>query len=301
MPDEWPKPDPAASIEPAISDRETSSRTRSQTALARDSAATGRDRMASERDRAARKRDELAAELDAGLGLDIDDSPDDPGSPNVTDGERRIGDRRRAGLSRDRAAVQREAAAYDRELAAADRNHAAADRATAAEELAAEGIDDLTGTLLRRVGLRAMQGEIDRTRRSGESLVVAYVDVDRLKEVNDTAGHLAGDELLTDVARSITHHLRSYDVISRFGGDEFVCSLAGHDADGARDRFEEIRTFLSEASSGATISVGFAERGEDDTLEGLIGRADTALIGARHRPEPGPPPEDSDDGSLVPG
>ena len=105
------------------------------------------------------------------------------------------------------------------------------------------------------------------------------------RRVNDTAGHLAGDDLLTHVARSIMHYLRSYDVICRFGGDEFVCSLAGQDADGARDRFEQIGTRLSEARSGATISVGFAERGEDDTLKDLIGRADSALIAARHRPE----------------
>ena len=188
-------------------------------------------------------------------------------------------------MSRSRAAEQRDVAAKDRELAARDRAEAARDREVAAAELAAEGMDDLTGTMRRRVGLAAIQREIDRTCRSGESLVVAYIDVDGLKAVNDTAGHLAGDELLTAVARSIMHYLRSYDVICRFGGDEFVCSLAGQDLDGARDRFRQIGTRLSEARSGATISVGFAERGEDDTLKGLIGRADRALIGGRTRPE----------------
>ena len=175
-------------------------------------------------------------------------------------------------------------AANDRALAAEDRAEAARDRALAAAELAAEGIDDLTGTMLRRVGLVAIQRELDRTRRSGESLVVACVDVDGLKAVNDTAGHLAGDDLLTSVARSIMHDLRSYDVICRFGGDEFVCSLAGQDAEGARDRFEQIGTRLAEASNGATITVGFAERGADDTLEALIGRADKSLLEARNRP-----------------
>ena len=67
----------------------------------------------------------------------------------------------------------------------------------AADELAAEGIDDLTGAMLRRVGLGAIQREMDRTQRSGEMLVVAYVDVDGLKAVNDNAGHMAGDALLT--------------------------------------------------------------------------------------------------------
>ena len=71
--------------------------------------------------------------------------------------------------------MQRAAAAQDRELARVDRERAAADRALASAELAAEGVDDLTGTMLRRVGLGAMQREVDRTRRSGEPMVIAYV------------------------------------------------------------------------------------------------------------------------------
>jgi diguanylate cyclase (GGDEF)-like protein len=265
-------------------DRESASRVRAQTALARDDAATRRDRLAAQRDAAARTRDELAAKVDAEFDrLEHEDGAGDQQSADGADALRRARDRRRAGLSRSRAAALRDIAAKDRELAAKDRADAARDRAGAAAELAAEGLDDLTGTMRRRVGFAAIQREIDRTRRSGESLVVAYVDVDGLKVINDTAGHRAGDELLTAVARSIMHHLRSYDVICRFGGDEFVCSLAGQDLDGARERFQQIGTRLSEASSGATISVGFAERGEDDTLEGLIGRADSALIGSRNR------------------
>jgi diguanylate cyclase (GGDEF)-like protein len=262
-------------------DRESASRARAQSALARDEAAARRDRMAAERDHAARVRDELAAKLDAVLDrIDHDGEPEDANSPNSAF-VRRIRDRRSASEARRRAAVQRDIGAHDRELAAQDRERAARDREMAAAELAAEGIDDLTGTMLRRVGLAAIQREMDRTRRSGESLVIAYVDVDRLKAVNDTAGHLAGDDLLKEVARSIMHDLRSYDVICRLGGDEFVCSLAGQNADGARDRFQQIRTRLADIANGATISVGFAERGADDTIEGLIGRADTALIGAR--------------------
>ena len=136
--------------------------------------------------------------------------------------------------------MQRDAAAHDRELAAEDRAQAAHDRSVAAAELAAEGIDDLTGAMLRRVGLGAIQREMDRTKRSGEALVVAYIDVDGLKAVNDTAGHMAGDALLSSVADSISHDLRSYDVICRFGGDEFLCSLTGQDAGGARERFQQI-------------------------------------------------------------
>jgi diguanylate cyclase (GGDEF)-like protein len=139
--------------------------------------------------------------------------------------------------------------------------------------------------VLRRVGLGAIQREMDRTGRSGEELVIAYVDVDGLKAVNDGAGHMAGDALLTDVARSISHHLRSYDVICRFGGDEFLCSLANQDVAGARDRFQEISSRLDRVNHGATITVGFADRQQGDTLEALITRADAALIATRQRPK----------------
>ena len=208
---------------------------RTQTAFVRDEAATHRDRMATERDAGARARDGLAATIDADVArLELERSAEhiEPltGSEIV---RRAAGDRERAATSRTRAAAEREAAARDRERAAEDRRQAARDRRAAAEELAREGVDHLTGALRRRVGLGAIQREIDRTRRTGERLVVAFVDVDGLKTVNDTEGHAAGDELLREVARSITQHLRSYDVIARFGGDEFVCSLSGQDAAGA--------------------------------------------------------------------
>jgi diguanylate cyclase (GGDEF)-like protein len=260
-------------------DRKTASRIRSQTAVARDEAATRRDQTASARDNAAAVRDELAAKLDADLArLDLEEGEE---AADEADALRRVRDRHRAGVGRSRAAIQREAAAHDRALAAEDRAQAANDRSIAAEELAAEGVDDLTGAMLRRVGLHAIQREMDRTLRSGEGLVVAYIDVDGLKAVNDTAGHTAGDALLSSVADSITHDLRSYDVICRFGGDEFLCSLAGQDAEGARERFAQIGKRLSNATTGATITVGFAERAADDTVEILIGRADAALVEAR--------------------
>ena len=263
-------------------DREAATRIRALTAIARDDAATHRDHSASARDDAARARDELAAKLDADLAqLDLEESAE----ASEGDALRRVRDRRRAGLGRSRAALQREAAAHDRELAARDRAEAAHDRRLAADELAAEGIDDLTGAMLRRVGLGAIQREMDRTRRSGESLVVAYVDVDGLKAVNDSVGHMAGDALLSSVAESISYDLRSYDVICRFGGDEFLCSLTGQDSDGARDRFRQIGERLANATSGATITVGFAERSPDDTVEALVGRADAALIETRHQEE----------------
>jgi diguanylate cyclase (GGDEF)-like protein len=268
-------------------ERELASRARAQTARIRDQAASRRDHVAVERDAAARARDDLAAALDAELEwLDHERQTGDGDPPSESDLLVLVaGDRQRAAAARSRAAVQRDASCDDRELAAEDRAQAARDRSVAAEELVAEGIDDLTGTMLRRVGLAAIQREIARTRRSGESLVVAFVDVDGLKLVNDTDGHGAGDDALREVARAVTQHLRSYDVIARFGGDEFVCSLSGLDTGGARKRFERIRTSLSEAAGGPTISVGLAERGNEDSLDQLIHRADAAMLETRRDPE----------------
>jgi diguanylate cyclase (GGDEF)-like protein len=267
-------------------ERDLAAHARTQTALARDEDATRRDRMATARDAGARARDEFAATIDADIEQ-LERDRTQSGEPMSGSDLllRAAEDRRRAATDRIRAAAGRAAADRDRELAAADREQAARDRLVAAEELAAEGVDHLTGALRRSVGLRAMQREVDRTLRTGERLVVAFVDVDGLKLVNDTDGHGAGDDALCEVARAVTQHLRSYDVIARFGGDEFVCSLSGLDAGGARKRFERIRTSLSETAGGPTISVGLAERGNEDSLDQLICRADTAMLETRRDPE----------------
>jgi diguanylate cyclase (GGDEF)-like protein len=111
--------------------------------------------------------------------------------------------------------------------------------------------------------------------------VLAFVDVDRLKEVNDQDGHAAGDTLLIDVVETIRSKLRSYDPVVRFGGDEFLCALSDVDLESARARFDEIHHALSELREGYSISVGLAELHGDDTLEDLIGRGDAALYEAR--------------------
>ncbi|MEJ7785967.1 MAG: GGDEF domain-containing protein [Solirubrobacteraceae bacterium] len=191
---------------------------------------------------------------------------------------RAAGHRKRAAASRARSAEQRDAAMRDRQRAAQDRRQAAEDREAAAEELAAEGIDHLTGALRRRTGLVAIQREMDRIDRTGEGQVVTFIDVVGLKQVNDTAGHAAGDDLLRLVAASIGEHLRAYDIVTRFGGDEFVCSLTGVDTAGARDRFALIASQLANAPSSPIISIGLAERTAGEPLAELIHRADRAML-----------------------
>ena len=183
---------------------------------------------------------------------------------------------------RDRAAAQRMQAATDRARAARDRAAAAADREHLLAELERAHLDDLTGAYRRGMGEIAVINEIERARRADQALVLAYIDCDDLKGVNDREGHAAGDALLRDLVALLRSKLRPYDPVVRWGGDEFICTISNADLDDARSRFEEIRMELAE-KGGAPVSVGLAALGEGDTLETLVERADAALLEARRR------------------
>ncbi|MFN2471917.1 MAG: GGDEF domain-containing protein [Gaiellaceae bacterium] len=217
-----------------------------------------RDRAAHERDRAADERDEAADERDE------------------------------AADERDRAAEEREqttrlSSANDREQATQDREHAAADRADAARDRERASLDDLTGALRRDRGLADLQREVDRARRADGRLVLAFVDIDRLKAINDTQGHAAGDRLLRDVVAMLKGGLRSYDLVIRYGGDEFVCALPDTDVDTAQSRLDQVRKALAERRPGRSVSVGLAALRSGETLSQLTARADAALYANRRR------------------
>jgi diguanylate cyclase (GGDEF)-like protein len=214
----------------------------------------------SDRDKAAELRDRAAEDRDF--------------NAQVRDGVAGVGERQPWSQGR-------ELAARDREEAAKDRAHAARDRELASHELANEGVDVLTGVMGRRVGLAAIQREMDRAERSGESLVVAFIDTVGLKAINDSQGHAAGDRALQDVAGCIRADLRSYDLVARVGGDEFVCTLSGQSLAEAGARFEKMAVHLAMGPTGAGMTVGFAALQAGDSLEQLVDRADQAMIGAR--------------------
>lgn len=142
-------------------------------------------------------------------------------------------------------------------------------------------VDELTGALRRGVGLAALQREMDRAKRlPGKGLVVIFVDVDGLKTVNDRDGHAAGDERLRATVAAIVERLRSYDLVIRYGGDEFICVLT----DSASAEAERTAALLRdhvEQSTGGTISVGIAELTPGETVGSLVGRADANLYAQR--------------------
>jgi diguanylate cyclase (GGDEF)-like protein len=232
------------------------------TAGDRDEAAADRDRMAEIRDEGGWGRDAHATDLE------------------LPSSEREAQLLHELEEQRAQAAADRSRAAEDRARATADRARAARDRARLEVELQAAHLDDLTGAYRRGMGRLAISHEIDRVRRSGGQLVVAFVDVDELKAVNDRDGHAAGDRVLQSVVRAMRARLRSFDPIIRYGGDEFVCGLAGTDLAEAQRRFDLIGIAI-EAEARVGISVGFAELEAGDTADGLTERADAAMLGVK--------------------
>jgi diguanylate cyclase (GGDEF)-like protein len=200
----------------------------------------------------------------------------------VADPRRRAAEHRaRAAEHRELAARDREAAARDREQAAADRRQALADREALARQLELAETDPLTGSLTRAAGLMDLEHELDRCRRTSVRLVVAYVDVVGLKKLNDSAGHAAGDDLLRRVVTLMEANLRSYDLVIRVGGDEFLSVMSSMTLIEARRRFERVAAAVAESPGGGGIRTGFAELEPTDTPADLMARADTELI-ARH-------------------
>jgi diguanylate cyclase (GGDEF)-like protein len=279
--------DDAGRREGEVLDREDEVLSREEAADRRDALAARRDGSAEERDQIAERRDHAAevregevVELVADLETDLD--PEDV--EVLTDNQ--------AG-----AAVDRSRAGEDRRQSAGDRSHAQADRAASAvdRELVVDQresalFDDLTGVLRRGPGFHQMGRDLTRAQRSGEALVLAFVDVDGLNAVNDTQGHLAGDALLRSTAAALRDNLRPYDTVLRYGGDEFVCGLVGLDEAGARTRLSAVNADLGEIDSSASVTIGVAVLHEGDDLEALVQRADADLYRQRQADGSDEPP-----------
>lgn len=143
--------------------------------------------------------------------------------------------------------------------------------------------DGLTGAWLRQPGRRLLEQEIDRAGRTDSPLSIAFVDVDGLKTLNDTAGHAAGDAALIAVARALLSGLRGYDHVVRWGGDEFLCVLPAATREQAVLRLLQARDALLQAPGRTSISLGVVERRPGESADALVARADAALYRSRGR------------------
>jgi diguanylate cyclase (GGDEF)-like protein len=168
-------------------------------------------------------------------------------------------------------------------LAAVGRDVLEAIEARINELKEAAAVDEMTGVLRRAAGLDQLEREVRRAHRfEDRELVVVFADLDDLKVVNDTRGHAAGDAVLRELAAALRRRLRAYDLVIRWGGDEFVCSLPGAGMDVAQRAMEDIRTELR-ARTGCTFSAGYAELGQDGDAESLVARADADYYERRRR------------------
>jgi len=147
--------------------------------------------------------------------------------------------------------------------------------------------DPMSGAYRRDALLEMMQREIAASRRHGKPMAILMMDLDNFKAINDTLGHLVGDQVIVDFAAQATRLLRTQDVIGRFGGEEFVVMLPHTGLDAALATAERIRSRIAEADGTAdlplyTVSIGVAclDKADADTLS-LLDAADKALYAAK--------------------
>lgn len=143
--------------------------------------------------------------------------------------------------------------------------------------------DELTDCLNKKAFYEEVQREISRAIRYQHPTSFLMIDIDNFKVINDEFGHIQGDKILKQVADQIKQSLRITDMVSRFGGDEFVVILPETKITTAQKIAERIIECARQNSTGAfTVSIGLAALiDETDTVESVLSRADQALYKAK--------------------
>lgn len=149
--------------------------------------------------------------------------------------------------------------------------------------------DELTQLPNRRAFLRKLQDEIERSQRDQSSLVLAMLDLDHFKQVNDRYGHNVGDEILRTYTVEILSIFRRYDMVARYGGEEFAVLLPSTDREGALRALKKVKTRAAESSCVCgeeklkvpTFSAGLALYGGNESVQSFIDRADRTLYKAK--------------------
>jgi two-component system cell cycle response regulator len=170
-------------------------------------------------------------------------------------------------------------------------------------------VDPLTGLLNRRAFLGALDLELERSRRLSYPVSVLLLDIDHFKQLNDRHGHAFGDAVLAAFGNSLSRLLRKVDLVSRWGGEEFVATLSGTDPRGAETVAERLRSAVAaielRAADGTKVNVtasfGVATWNRSEGRDSVIDRADRAMYDAKHSGRnrvriagigPVPPPEE---------
>jgi diguanylate cyclase (GGDEF)-like protein len=148
--------------------------------------------------------------------------------------------------------------------------------------------DPLTGILNRRGFIESAERELDRARRYQHPLALAFADIRGLKAVNDSEGHLAGDNLLKQASQLLHESARSNDVVGRIGGDELAVLLPEQSAEGAEAMIQRVRAQVPAyraslgLATGWDMTIGTSSFPEDgDNFEELMAAADRRLYQQR--------------------
>jgi diguanylate cyclase len=140
--------------------------------------------------------------------------------------------------------------------------------------------DALTGIMNRR----CMQDQLEQQLLNGRGFGVLLIDIDHFKRINDSHGHAIGDQVLRELALLLEGQTRSQEIVSRWGGEEFLVlssALNAEVAEQVAQRLLEVVRGTRLAGLTVTISIGVAWREDSETLESVVARADTALYAAK--------------------
>lgn len=151
--------------------------------------------------------------------------------------------------------------------------------------------DSLTGLFNRNKLNSIINDQLARFFRNNRPFAVLMIDIDYFKNLNDSLGHIAGDEIIVSVAQKISHCIRSVDFAARYGGDEFVVILTETTAEEAVKSAERIRSHVAnirynatdELARVVTLSIGIIQsEAEDTSLTHILSRVDSALYQAKN-------------------
>ena len=152
--------------------------------------------------------------------------------------------------------------------------------------------DFLTNLLNRSEIIAALEREFSRGQRESKPITVILADIDHFKSVNDSLGHAAGDEVLKHIAQKLRADLRTYDVVGRYGGEEFLLILPGCDLKAGKVRANRIRHLIEKApittpygKASVTISMGVTVASGDSlpSVCEILHQADTCMYAAKKK------------------